>query len=60
MSYFADHGRSYLTRADLVASADKNLIAFANRCHAEAPFRTAKGLLVKGGHAGVEDLLALM
>jgi hypothetical protein len=46
--------------ADLVASADKNLVAFANRCNADAPFRTAKGLVVKGGRAGVDDLFALI
>lgn len=48
------------TQADVVVSADKNLVAFANRCNAEAPFHTAQGALVKGGRAGVEDLLALV
>jgi hypothetical protein len=47
-------------QVDVVVSADKNLVTFANRCHAEAPFHTAKGALVKGGRAGVEGLLALV
>jgi hypothetical protein len=47
-------------QADLIVSADKNLVVFANRCNAEAPFNTAKGIAVKGGPSGVEELIALL
>lgn len=47
-------------QADLVVSADKNLVSFANRCNVDAPFQTAKGITVKGGDAGVGELLSLV
>ncbi len=46
-----------LIDADFVVSADKNFINFANRCHTEAPFRTAKGIRVAGGAHAIPDLL---
>jgi hypothetical protein len=49
-----------LPDADVVVSADKNLVLFANRCHSEAPFKTAQGTVVKGGEAGVEELFGLI
>lgn len=51
---------TYLPEADTVVSADKNFITFANRCNAEAPFKTATGVRVQGGEAGVRDLLELI
>lgn len=51
---------AYLLDADVVVSADKNFVHFANRCHAEAPFQSAKAVKVRGGEGAIEDLLELV
>jgi len=45
---------------DLIVSADKNLVAMLNRLQDEAPFRTAHGILVQAGNAGIEELLQIL
>lgn len=51
---------TYLMEADVVVSADKNFVYFANRCNAEAPFETAKAVKARGGDEAVHDLFALI
>lgn len=45
---------------DLLFSADKNFISMLNWLKVEAPFKTAQGILVGAGNAGVEELLHLL
>jgi len=45
---------------DLIVSADKNFVAMLNRLQDEAPFRTAHGVLVQAGNAGIEELLQIL
>jgi hypothetical protein len=48
---------THLVDADWVVSADKNFVSMADRCHREAPFRTARARLAKGNRDGVVELL---
>jgi hypothetical protein len=48
---------THLVDADWVISADKNFVTMADRCHKEAPFKTARARLVKGNQDGVCELL---
>ncbi|HWV32428.1 MAG TPA: hypothetical protein VN038_22355 [Dyadobacter sp.] len=43
-----------------VVSADKNFIDFAQRCHEESPFPTARPVLAAGGKDEVPNLLTLI
>lgn len=45
---------------DFVASADKNFVAMLNRIQDQAPFKTAHGVLIQAGSAGMDDLLKLV
>jgi hypothetical protein len=45
---------------DLIVSADKNFIAMLNWLQDGAPFKTAHGILVGAGNAGVEELLHIL
>ncbi|CDY78429.1 hypothetical protein BGLT_01302 [Caballeronia glathei] len=49
---------TYLVDADLMLSADKNLVRFAERCRREAPFMIARSILIPGGRSAVEAFLA--
>ncbi|MNK04555.1 hypothetical protein D3C87_224240 [compost metagenome] len=51
---------TYLVDSDLVVSADKNFVNFANRCNAEAPFKTAKGVKVQAGEMGIVELMEII
>jgi hypothetical protein len=55
-SRFAAH----LVDADIVMSADKNFVHFAERCHKEAPFATAATRQLSGGAVGVEELVGFL
>lgn len=48
---------THLSESDVVISADKNFISFANRCRLEGPASYARGILVPGEDI-VEALLA--
>ncbi|MGS1011171.1 type II toxin-antitoxin system VapC family toxin [Achromobacter anxifer] len=48
---------TYLPDADVVVSADKNLVNFANRCYTDAPFKTAEAVKARGGEGAIQDLL---
>lgn len=45
---------------DLIASADKNFVAMLNRIQDEAPFKTAHGVLIQAGSAGMDNLLQIV
>jgi hypothetical protein len=51
---------THLIESDVVVSADKNFVRFAERCHREAPFASAKPHLVRGGSGCAEDILTFL
>lgn len=51
---------SHLVDVDVVVSADRNFVRFAQKCREDAPFPSAQPHLVSGGARGVGDLLALL
>lgn len=51
---------TYLVDADVMFSADKNFVRFAERASAEAPFAVARSVLVPAGAAAVEAVLAAL
>jgi hypothetical protein len=50
----------YLVDADYALSADRNFVRFAERCHSEAPFPTARSQVISGGATGVQDLISFL
>lgn len=50
----------HLVDVDLVISADRNFISMIKRCHDEAPFVTADGLLLRAGNDGIDDLFQFL
>ena len=50
----------HLMDVDLVTSADRNFISMIRRCHDEAPFVSADGLLLRAGSDGIEDLFQFL
>lgn len=51
---------SHLLDVDVLVSADRNFVRFAEKCRADAPFTLAQARLVAGGVNAVSELLALM
>jgi hypothetical protein len=51
---------TYLVDADLLLSADKNLVRIAERCRKEAPFAMARSHIVPAGHQSIEATLELL
>lgn len=48
---------THLVDAEVIISADKNFVRFAERCREEAPFKIGKTLLAKANRAGVDEVL---
>jgi hypothetical protein len=48
---------TYLVDVDLMLSADKNFVRFAERCRREAPFLVGRSVLVPGGQQAIDALL---
>ncbi len=51
---------SHLVDVDVLVSADRNFVRFAEKCRANAPFGLAQAHLVAGGVNAISELLALM
>jgi hypothetical protein len=51
---------THLVEADVMLSADKNLVRIAERCREEAPFPMARSFLVAAGSRAAEAVLALL
>ncbi|HET6978659.1 MAG TPA: hypothetical protein VFI24_20175 [Pyrinomonadaceae bacterium] len=51
---------SHLVDVDVLVSADRNFVRFAEKCRADAPFTLAQAHLVAGGVNAVSELLALV
>ncbi|MDG9929040.1 MULTISPECIES: hypothetical protein [unclassified Pseudomonas] len=51
---------THLLDADVIVSADKNFVRFADRCRVEAPFTIGKPVLIPAARAGVDELLRLI
>lgn len=51
---------SHLVDVDLLVSADRNFVRFAEKCQLDAPFSTARAHLVAGGMKAVPDLLNIL
>jgi hypothetical protein len=51
---------THLIDADVIVSADKNFVRFAERCRTEAPFTVGKTMRVSAERAGVDELLQLL
>ncbi|MCV2366588.1 hypothetical protein [Roseateles oligotrophus] len=51
---------THLVEVDEVISADKNFVAFAERCRDEAPFALARATRIAGGEEGVTELFRLI
>ncbi|MFM0217797.1 type II toxin-antitoxin system VapC family toxin [Paraburkholderia caledonica] len=49
---------TYLVDVDLMLSADKNFVRFAERCRCDAPFFVGRSALVPGGRSAIDVLLA--
>ncbi|MFM0348226.1 hypothetical protein [Paraburkholderia sp. RL17-347-BIC-D] len=49
---------TYLVDVDLMLSADRNFVRFAERCRREAPFFVGRSALVPGGPPAIDALLA--
>ena len=49
---------TYLVDVDLMLSADKNFVKFAERCRCEAPFFVGRSVVVPGGQSAIEALLS--
>jgi hypothetical protein len=47
---------SHLAEVDIVLSADKNFIRFAERCENEAPFKTARAIRISAGAAAIDEI----
>ncbi|EMR47977.1 hypothetical protein PPUTLS46_009044 [Pseudomonas putida LS46] len=48
---------THLVDADVIISADKNFVRFAERCRAEAPFKIGKTLRAQAHRPGVDQVL---
>jgi hypothetical protein len=48
---------THLVDADIIVSADKNFVRFAERCREEAPFKIGKALRAQANRAGVDEVL---
>ncbi|MEH6387090.1 MAG: PIN domain-containing protein [Pseudomonas profundi] len=48
---------THLIDADVIISADKNFVRFAERCRKEAPFKIGKTLRAQANRAGVNEVL---
>lgn len=48
---------TYLAEVDLMLSADKNFVRFAERCKREAPFFVGRSVVVPGGRAAIDALI---
>ncbi|WP_058974545.1 PIN domain-containing protein [Pseudomonas syringae] len=48
---------THLVDADVIISADKNFVRFAERCRDEAPFSIGKTLRAQANRAGVDEVL---
>jgi len=48
---------TYLVEVDLMLSADRNFVRFAERCRQEAPFLVGRSIVVPGGHLAIEAIL---
>lgn len=48
---------TYLVDVDVMLSADKNMVRFAERCRSEAPFALARSQLIPGGQTAIDALL---
>ncbi|WP_223507741.1 hypothetical protein [Pseudomonas sp. BF-B-25] len=48
---------THLVDADVIISADKNFVRFAERCRDEAPFEIGKTLCAQANRAGVDEVL---
>lgn len=48
---------THLVDADIIISADKNFVRFAERCREDAPFKIGKTLCARANRAGVDDVL---
>lgn len=51
---------SHLVDVDVLVSADRNFVQFAEKCREDAPFTLAQAHLVAGGVDAVSELLALV
>jgi hypothetical protein len=51
---------SHLLDVDVLVSADRNFVRFAEKCRADAAFAVAQAQLVAGGVNAVSELLALL
>lgn len=51
---------THLLDADVIVSADKNFVRFAERCRAEAPFKIGKTVQVSAERDGIDQLLQLI
>ncbi len=51
---------TYLVEVDSFLSADRILVAIAERCRSEAPFPMARSVRVSGGRIGVEEVLDMI
>ncbi|QNA98970.1 hypothetical protein [Massilia sp. Se16.2.3] len=51
---------SHLAEVDSVLSADKNFVRFAERCHKEAPFKTATAIKIAAGAATADEICAAL
>jgi hypothetical protein len=50
---------SHLLDVDVLVSADRNFVRFAEKCRVDAPFTLAEAELVPGSVNAVSELLAL-
>ncbi|HEM8495065.1 TPA: hypothetical protein U2Q01_001519 [Burkholderia multivorans] len=48
---------TYLVDVDVMLSADKNFVRFAERCRLEAPFFVGSSVVVPGDRSAIEALL---
>jgi hypothetical protein len=51
---------SHLVDVDVVVSADRNFVRFAEKCRTDAPFKLAQAHLVTGGASAVSELLVFL
>ncbi|MGR6616711.1 hypothetical protein ACU6QK_10765 [Pseudomonas rhodesiae] len=48
---------THLVDADIIISADKNFVRFAERCRTDAPFKIGKTLRAQANRAGVDEVM---
>lgn len=51
---------THLLDADVIVSADKNFVRFAERCRLEAPFAVGQPVLIPAAREGVDELIKLI